>query len=158
MGNGDQMTFLMPLNTVAYPAALVDNDGDIIPDIHDIDSDNDGLQDVYEAGLSSLDSDSDGIPDDFDIDVTNGIDLNLNGLDDAVEALKLLENDLDGIANHFDLDSDNDGVTDTRESNGLDTDNDGVTDYRDLGSDGDGFTDLQESGGIDADGDVVLLC
>ena len=162
----------------AIPAALPDTDNDGIRDILDLDSDNDGVTDTTEAGLS--DTNGDGIIDGF-------TDADGDGYDDATTTTPapLPDTDNDGIADILDLDSDNDGITDTIEA-GLsdtdgdghidgftdadgdgyddavtaapatplrDTDNDGVPDIHDLDSDNDGITDTIEAGLSDTDGD-----
>ncbi|MDY7395986.1 gliding motility-associated C-terminal domain-containing protein [Aureibaculum sp. 2210JD6-5] len=164
--------------TETTPLPVPDSDGDTVPNYLDLDSDNDGITDVTEAG--GTDADSDGIIDGF-------TDADNNGLDDATEAtpLPIEDKDKDGIANYVDLDSDNDGITDTTEAGGIDTDsngiidgftdgdgdglddattttplpiddfdNDGLPNYLDLDSDADGISDVIEAGGIDADGDA----
>ncbi len=145
-----------------------DHDGDTHPDFLDLDSDNDGVPDVIEAGFGDLDFNA------------------------RVDAPSLLTNDPrstdpDGIADYLDLDSDNDGIADLLEAGGTDsdqdarvdafmdtgqlagsqvdglhdryqpaplpvpdTDADGVRDFRDHDSDNDGLTDLYEAGGVDA--------
>jgi gliding motility-associated-like protein len=77
-----------------------DSDKDIIPDFEDVDSDNDGIPDVVESGISDLcndlpvDTDEDGIPDyrDFDSDNDKVADI-VEGVDDC---------DGDGILNYLD--------------------------------------------------------
>ena len=136
--------------------ALPDNDMDGIPDVDDIDDDNDGILDVLEGGG---DSDGDGIPDWFDQDSDNdgipdnvesqtsagyvepsGVDSDGNGLDDAYETtpgsgegIDPLDFDGDGVPDYLDDDSDNDGVPDSTE--GFDFDNDGVADINPSGND-----------------------
>ncbi|MGC4041565.1 MAG: T9SS type B sorting domain-containing protein [Flavobacterium sp.] len=94
------------------------------------------------------------------------------------------DTDGDGISDESDIDSDNDGITDFIESQGLnvralsnvdangdgiddmfgtginpaDTDNDGIPNYLDLDSDNDGIYDLQETGFnlVDADGNGII--
>ena len=158
-----------------YSSAIVadtipDTDGDGVPNIIDIDDDNDGILDVDEG---IVDNNQDGIPDSSSVD-TDG----------------------DGVPDGLDHDSDNDGIPDLRESNrniaiaagmthpngviintasfgsnGLydpletatdsnvlryaivDSDNDGVPDFRDIDSDNDGISDLVEAGGIDDNND-----
>jgi len=78
---------------------------DGIPNVEDLDSDNDGIADIIEAGGS--DTDNDGRVDNFS-------DTNNDGLDDALAAIPLVatDTDLDGIADFLDTDSDNDGLAD----------------------------------------------
>ncbi|MDB4224481.1 hypothetical protein N9850_11950, partial [Granulosicoccus sp.] len=158
-----------------YSSASVANtspdwDGDGVPNIVDIDDDNDGILDVDEG---IVDNNQDGVPDNSSVD-TDG----------------------DGVPDGLDHDSDNDGIPDLRESNSnlalvagvthpngvivntasfgsnglydlletspdsnilsfaiVDTDNDGVQDFRDIDSDNDGISDLVEAGGIDNNND-----
>ena len=135
--------------------AWVDANGDGVSDKYDadldgiinsldLDSDNDGIPDIVEAG--GVDRDGDGKVDSF-------TDTNGNGLADVYDpavtngvAIRNLDTDGDGIPNARDLDSDNDGIPDVVEVGGVDTNGDGVVDtYFDI--DGDGFDDR-------VDGDV----
>jgi gliding motility-associated-like protein/uncharacterized repeat protein (TIGR01451 family) len=139
-----------------------DTDGDGHSDFQDVDSDNDGIYDIVEDGGVDedndgrvddwLDSDGDGIPDYADVDATGGIDLDGDGIDDAVQVGD--DEDGDGIADDFDEDANGDGWDDDDATNGLeDTDGDGVFDRLDLDSDNDGTPDIIEDGGVDENGD-----
>ncbi len=168
--------------TTGTPLLDPNTDGDTLVDRLDLDSDNDGITDVSEAG--GLDADGNGIIDGF-TDV--GI---INGWDDATQTTPLtdLNTDGDSLPNRLDLDSDNDGVTDATEAGGTDVNGDGVidgftdagptnglddatettplldpntdgdtlVDRLDLDSDNDGVTDATEAGGTDANGDGVI--
>ncbi len=139
-------------------APIIDTDGDGTPDYIDIDSDNDGIGDLVEAG--GVDADSDGRIDGFS-------DADNKGVDDAVQAsaLPLFDTDGDGVRDFRDLDSDNDGIPDSAENNGSfgnpsDSDNDGAADFREQDSDNDGISDAQEAGPdvnspVDTDGNGV---
>ena len=151
------------------------SDGDRVPDFRDLDSDNDGILDVIEAGLT--DSDLDGRIGRGDPDVDR------DGLAAGAGVMPPPDTDGDAVPDYRDLDSDNDGIPDVAEASrpdpdnnayigeGLppvtdsrgralgagiipvDTDGDGTPDFRDLDSDGDGRPDITEGGGSDADGD-----
>ncbi|WP_282084983.1 DUF6923 family protein [Aquimarina algiphila] len=95
-----------------------DRDGDGNPDFLDIDSDNDGIYDIVEAGQGDKDTNNDGI--------YNGSDTNFQDTDN------------DGIANSFDPDQT--GTTFIP----LDTDNDNIYDCYDIDSDNDGIVDIIE--------------
>jgi len=142
-----------------------DTDGDGHADFQDVDSDNDGIYDIVEDGGVDvdndgrvddwLDTDGDGIPDYADVDATGGIDLDGDGIDDAVQVGD--DEDGDGIADDFDEDANGDGWDDDDATNGLeDTDGDGVFDRLDLDSDNDGTPDILEDGGVDANGDGMI--
>ena len=107
-----------------------DSDLDGIPNMFDLDSDNDGIPDVVEAG--GVDQDGDGKLDNFiDIDgdgLSDQVDGNLSGAFNSGLGLGLKDNDGDGLPNMFDLDSDADGIPDIREVNGTDVDNNGRVD------------------------------
>jgi len=116
----------------------------------DLDSDEDGISDLVEAG---------GIDEDNDARVDNFTDADGDGRDDsiALQGLPDADQDSDGDVNRLDVDSDGDGISDLIEA-GLqdnrlrDTNNDGEPDYLDLDSDGDGISDEIE-GNVDSDGD-----
>ena len=133
-------------------SVLADDDQDNIPNITDIDDDNDGILDTLECpngiadcdfdndGIDNhldLDSDNDGIPDNVEAQATNSYvapsatftDTNSNGMDDAYETA------LNGT-----------------ELSPVDSDDDGGFDFLDLDSDGDSFFDIEETG--DADNDI----
>ncbi len=135
-----------------------DPDGDGIPSHLDLDSDNDGIPDIIEAGGSdtngdgqadvTLDTDGDGLYDIFDNDDTDGpqgsspcsvqpgcLDLN------SYSILPTYDSDNDTIPDYLDSDSDNDGIPDVVEAGGVDVNGDGRLDnFGD--SDGDGLSDL----------------
>lgn len=116
-----------------------DTDLDGIVNMLDLDSDNDGIPDVVEAG--GVDQDGDGKLDNF-IDADGDglhdlVDANLSGSYNSGVGLGLKDTDKDGVPNQFDLDSDNDGIPDVREVGGADANNDGHID---------GFTDTNGDG------------
>lgn len=110
---------------LVIPATLSDSDSDSIYNFRELDSDNDGLNDLIEIGGSDidgdgrvdslLDSDGDLIPNVVDVDLTGGADADNDGIDDSADA---------------------DFVS------GADTDFDGIVDARDPDSNGDGFADV----------------
>ncbi|MEP7280085.1 MAG: T9SS type A sorting domain-containing protein [Bacteroidota bacterium] len=125
-----------------------DTDLDGIPNQMDLDSDNDGIPDVVEAG--GVDANGDGRIDNFtDTDndgLSQNVDANNTGQLGSGNGLGLRDTDGDGIPDYLDLDSDNDGIPDIIEAGGVDANNDGMIDnYTD--SDADGFSD-------NVDGDV----
>ncbi len=90
----------------------------------DLDDDDDGISDLVESGGvdPNADADSDGIPNYIDPSYAGFRDVNYDGVNDNFDA------DLDGIINSLDLDSDNDGLYDILEADGVDGNNDGVVD------------------------------
>lgn len=116
-----------------------DADLDGVINMLDLDSDNDGIPDVVEAG--GVDQNGDGKIDNFaDADgdgLSDQVDASLAGAYNSGVGLGLKDTDGDGVANQFDLDSDNDGIPDVREVGGADTDNNGMID---------GFTDANKDG------------
>ena len=119
-----------------------DTDADGVPDRLDLDSDNDGIADLIEAGGADVDGDgrADG--------PTSGApapDADGDGLADAYDA------DAAGALVLTGADADGDGRPEGYPGNDLD--GDGVLDFRDLDSDQDGIPDLVEAMGADADGD-----
>jgi hypothetical protein len=155
--------------TVTPVTTLVDTDGDGVVDVHDLDSDNDGLNDVIEAG--ETDSDGDGLIDSSDslidpssLPTTNGnldiVTVNNSRLPAVVDV------DGDGIIDDA-TDTDGDGIADVLDGSinqfaddvQLDTDGDDIPNIYDLDDDNDGITDLVELDGNptrDTDGDGII--
>ena len=151
--------------TVGVPVVLVNSDGDAVANYIDIDSDNDGIVDVIEAGGTAS---ADGTIDSF-------VDNDGNGRNDAQQTIALTIPDFDGdgsFPNYIDIDSDNDGILDNIESQRSnmiiasaagDTDGDGLLDVYDPNNGGtlispvntDG-TDNEDYIDTDADDDGVL--
>jgi hypothetical protein len=128
------------------PLPNPDSDNDSIDDRIDLDSDNDGVTDVTEAGGTDVDgdgridgfadADNDGFADSVDTDDSN----TLAPLDGAGTPLPQDDFDNDGIPNFIDIDSDNDGITDATENGGGDDNADGeINGFTD--SNGDGLDD-----------------
>jgi outer membrane protein OmpA-like peptidoglycan-associated protein len=126
------------------------------------DTDEDGTNDDQEGDLTT-DTDGDKIPDYLDADgsgtAPNYGDSDGDGIDDNTEcggSLPCRDTDKDGIYDYLDTDSDNDGISDDEEADGIvgnggdgvqtpkDTDGDGTPDYRDEDSDNDGIDDKDE--------------
>ena len=129
----------------------------VVITISPVDTDGDGLNDVYET---SGDADGDGVYNFLDIDSDN------DGISDYYEANQTLscnpnplDTDNDGVPNYLDLDSDNDGLTDMLESGFayLDTDNDGIIDNLSaVDHNANGMPDaIEASADRDFDGDGV---
>ena len=87
----------------------VDSDG--VGNGIDLDSDNDGIYDVVEAGNADLDTNGDGMIDEND---AGFVDANANGAHDTIEGRTPTDTDSDTTVDMFDLDSDNDGCNDTK--------------------------------------------
>ena len=147
----------------------IDSDGDGTPDYHDIDSDDDTIKDIHEAGDSNLQtpvaqSDSDTTPDYLDEDSDN------DTISDAIEAGDVDLNtppinsdtpDEEGavpdlLPDFIDLDSDNDTISDEEEADiseeyptPIDSDGDEIPNYRDIDSDADFISDKDEAGDDD---------
>ncbi|GAA4327598.1 hypothetical protein GCM10023115_57030 [Pontixanthobacter gangjinensis] len=124
-------------------------------DFLDVDSDNDGFTDAYEAFSNNSnfnDTGNDGIIDSF-------VDNDSNGWHDPLDALSsfpvIRNSDYDSLEDYRDLDSDGDGIPDTYESNFevIDADNDGIVgEGIPTDSDGDGLADTNDP---DSTGNVL---
>ena len=118
---------------------LYDTDLDGILNIHDIDDDNDGAPDTYDAyplhadAIYDIDGDqvADSI-DQFPRDPYVNSDL-----------------DFDGIADNYDDDIDGDGILNFEDDHPRDTDNDGIDNIFDDDDDGDGVADVDDEYPID---------
>ncbi len=110
---------------------VYDTDGDRVPDHLDLDSDNDGITDLFEAGHNQPDLNGDGVidgqPSAFGLNgLYSAIASNPND-PNAVETYARFDWDNDGVPDHDDLDSDNDGINDIAEAGygNSDADNNG---------------------------------
>ena len=126
-----------------------DLDGDGLPNHIDLDADNDGIQDIIEAG--GIDANNDGTVDGAFIDGDEDGWSNIYDSDNGGTAIIYLSNDTDGIYDFLDLDSDNDGITDIIEAGGIDANGDGYSDEI-TDSDNDGWVNTFDSD----DGGTVL--
>jgi len=81
--------------------------------------------------------------------MTGGVDRNFDGIDDVYT---LIDSDNDGVADLYDLD----GVDDLFNTM-IDIDQDGLSNYRDPDSDGDGILDQHENFDENNDGVVDRL-
>jgi len=133
----DDLETLIDNGQMRYTLVNTDSPEDDLPDMLDLDSDNDGLTDLREAGVdASYDADNDAR---IDIDNVNGS----AGIDGIPNRLQISDD-------KFCCDVNGDGIEDIvpRNSDGAD-----LPDFQDLDSDNDGVTDLLESGGGDFDRD-----
>lgn len=111
-------------------SASCDADNDGISNYHDLDSDNDGIFDLTEAGHTATDANNDGI-----IDGALAL-FGANGLFDALETVadngdinfKISDSEAtpDGTYDAYELDSDGDGCFDTVEEIVADSEEDGT--------------------------------
>ncbi len=160
----------LAIDDITIRQQYCDRDSDMISNIYDLDSDNDGIPDIEEAGFYALS----GGKAYMDL-TTAGVwaDANLNGLHDTIDAMiaagtyALPDADNDGTADVLDLDSDNDTLFDVDEA-GLfngdgDIDGDGVGDGTDTDRDGilniydtfTGYGTLYRPFGQDSDADGI---
>lgn len=143
----DVLAPLLIFNNQTYqngnPSMNPDLDLDNIPDIWDLDSDNDTAPDLLEAG--GVDEDGDG-----QIDAGEFIDANSDGFHDNYSTNPLITTDPDGPnQDGRPEDDDSDGTA----YNGGDADNDNHINQRDFDADNDGINDIIEIGNGDKDSD-----
>jgi hypothetical protein len=143
----------------SYPQSIANTDGRGLPNAYDLDSDDDGISDLIEAGGVDTDNngrvdgifadiDGDGFIDSRDGDVGNdgvaenttnvliitGADADDNG---RPETYPRANADGAGLPNPYDLDSDNDGIPDLIETGGIDSNGDGrIDDLTDTNNNG----------------------
>ncbi|NMH28072.1 LamG-like jellyroll fold domain-containing protein [Flavobacterium silvaticum] len=172
----------LALDDITIRQNYCDRDSDGIANIFDLDSDNDGIPDVEEAGFKNFTTGNAML----DVAAGSWVDVNANGLHDTIEAMlasgyTFPDSDGDGVPDFQDLDSDNDSLFDVDEAgmyngdgdidgdgtgDGLDSDHDGLldvfdtfigfgSDVRDFAQDfdGDGQADYTQ---IDIDSDGVF--
>ncbi|MFK8010073.1 MAG: DUF4347 domain-containing protein [Saprospiraceae bacterium] len=151
-----------PSPTIGAAGTLLpveDTDSDGKPDFQDLDADNDGINDIEEAGIT--DTDNDGIVDNVNPDGTLTNDADGDGFTDSLDPNNGGTAGTPGITT--DPDADADGLPDDDDGDGTaynadDTDGDGTPDFQDLDSDNDGILDIVEggNGALDTDGDGTL--
>nr|MCH9740152.1 hypothetical protein [Campylobacterota bacterium] len=153
------------------PASTPDTDGDSVPNYRDLDSDNDGLNDVTEAG--GTDIDANGLVDTPNtlVDGSTLPDSDTDGVADVLEPNNpklspVIDTNSDGVIDDK-TDTDKDGIPDVtdEEPNTFataktpDADSDGIADKYDIDDDNDGIPDLVEENGDatrDTDSDGVV--
>ena len=152
-GSGNDLA----IDDIAITQTLCDTDSDGIPNVFDLDSDNDGIEDVVEAGLGNL-------------SLGNGLiqtitDTNGDGIDDTAATKTRLDSDGDTVPNYIDLDSDNDSVFDVDEGPGNSSDPNFTNGDGDITGDGKGdgvedetmrLKDVDGNGVTDTFGDGIL--
>ncbi len=137
--------FTDSFSSTGLSSTLIDTDGDVGSggdyDYRETDSDGDGTLDVNESGITAnagtfgTDTDNDGLDDLYEGASTNDIDpndeintpstnlldadgdVNVGGDVDYRDSLAGIDTDGDGIINSVDIDDDNDGILDTTEDN-----------------------------------------
>ncbi|MEO1050283.1 MAG: T9SS type A sorting domain-containing protein [Bacteroidota bacterium] len=129
------------------PLSNPDTDGDGIADVFDLDSDNDGITDLAEAG--GTDIDGNGQVDDFLDSDGDGL-ANMVDPDNGGTVLAIPNSDGNGNPDYLDADSDDDGINDIVE--GHDNNNDGRAEWD---TNNNRILDASE-GDADADGDGIL--
>ncbi|MBT8088468.1 MAG: OmpA family protein, partial [Gammaproteobacteria bacterium] len=147
-----------------------DTDLDGTGDWREVDSDNDGNNDIVATTFEIEDAGGDGVVDDITDTDGDGIadvvdqfdgfgtaaDSDRDGILDDTEGTA--DTDGDGLPNFQDPDSDGDGIPDSTEAgpnpaNPIDTDGDRMPDYLDTDSDNDGIADsLEGTNDFDNDG------
>ena len=114
---------------------ICDTDDDGIPNQYDLDSDNDGIADIIEAG--GVDNDGNGIVDGTFTDTDNDGWSDTFDPDNSGTVLTDPDTDSDGLNNRIDIDADDDGIIDIIEGqltgtlivlSGTDSDYDGIDD------------------------------
>jgi hypothetical protein len=168
-GSGTRDFILSSINVREH----IDFDKDGVVDSKDLDSDNDGIFDLIEAGHGQSDADMDGVIDGVTSQFgSNGLFDNIEtSPDSGVLNYSLQDSDSDSAIDAKDLDSDGDGCYDVLEAGFTDDDDDGqlgpspiIVDVDGLvtsGSDGysgtNGFVldPAQQSGCPDQDGDFI---
>ncbi|MES2574033.1 MAG: choice-of-anchor D domain-containing protein [Bacteroidota bacterium] len=156
-GSGNDLA----IDDISITQSLCNYDNDAIADMFDLDSDNDGIPDVVEAGLGQY-SNGKGK---MDVGSVGADGLNTNAI--TASGLPTLNSDGDTLPNTLDLDSDNDSVFDideagTGNSNAVagyvNGDGDISGDGFGEGSDTEAFrsTDSDGNGTIEYTGDGIL--
>ncbi len=136
------------------PITKLDGDGDTIPNYQDLDSDNDALSDIFEAG--GTDTDNDGQSDDL-------LDTDNDGVPDSADNSQTAVGDTDGdqIDNNADADIDGDAIPNNYDQDIVasgDVDGDNIIDAGDVDIDGDGINnrfDVNQTAGTDGNANGI---
>ena len=122
--NANQLTNTQLTNVVATASvyACNDTDTDGVPNMYDLDSDNDGIYDVVESGSGV--AHTDGLPD-GPINAL-GLPLSVDADENGVLDYTLANSDATGEADFLVLDADADGCSDVLEAGFSDGDDDGM--------------------------------
>ena len=161
-----------PDHFVALHNDFTDTDEDGVPNIFDIDDDDDGLSDRWDRYplLKDFqhDADRDGVANKLDAFPLQGFvqfDLDGDGTGDKLDFDEdgdgiwneddefPNDTDNDGLKNEVDLDDDADGIPDEDDLHPLDTNNDGINNQEDPDDDGDGIKDVDDEFPLDTDND-----
>lgn len=161
---------------------IFDFDGDGVANHLDLDSDNDGILDIVEAGNANLDNNRNGRTD--SVIGNNGLDntLETNDSTNATISYTIPNSDTDANLDYLDIDSDNDGIVDNIEAQStaayiapnyifiegidsayptglipIDTDGDLIFDFLDVNSDDDLRDDTTEAWDTDSDGTAEIM-
>jgi len=162
------------IDNIRFASLECDFDRDEIPNYIDLDSDQDGIYDIVEAGFGNLDGNGDGIVD-GPVDA-NGIPVAANGgLTPTSSNYVDIDSDGDGIQDNIEaqtttgyippsgIDEDRNGVDDAYEignnidPNNADADSDGIPDYLELNSDNDCLPDTVEAYDLNQDGVADII-
>ena len=143
----------LALDDIVISQTLCDTDGDDVANLFDLDSDNDGIPDVVEAGLGNESEGKATLT-----NTSSWVDSNNNGMHDLFESHSALDSDGDGTPNYLDLDSDNDTLFDVDESGAGNTaDINHINEDGDITGDGVGDgpdTDATRETDKDSDGSI----
>ena len=122
--NANQTTNTQLINVIGIASvyACNDTDADGVPNMYDLDSDNDGIYDVVESGSGV--AHTDGLPDGT-INAL-GLPLSVDADEDGVLDYTLANSDATGEADFLVLDADADGCSDVLEAGFSDGDDDGM--------------------------------
>jgi len=116
------------VGVAAIPIVDCDFDNDNVPDQFDLDSDNDGIYDLDEAGHNGADNNNDGMLDAATVSFgQNGYSDGLeSAVDNGIPSYTLNNTDGTGFVDYLDLDADDDNCPDTREAGHTDSDHDNI--------------------------------
>ncbi|GAA3612931.1 LamG-like jellyroll fold domain-containing protein [Flavivirga amylovorans] len=145
----------LAIDDIEIRQTLCDIDDDLVANVFDLDSDDDGIPDVVEANptAASLSEGRGNLT-----NATTWLDVNNNGMHDSLEGITIIDTDGDLIPDYLDLDSDNDGILDVDESGAINT-NDTTFQNGDGDISGNGIgngPDTETFREKDSDGDGIL--